>query len=595
MPLKAPHNINELTKADQEFIAGLFAHKGIPMGYMNLQWLYIFFQEFMDEIHWEPPSPNPPYYNEWDLIDTSLERNEALTDFAKQLGFETVATGIIARHSPAGKAEAKAEEEAGRILEELDVTIPSTDDPNFLAKVEDIIRGLAGRVVELEKTSGKVKVRKAGKELLWTSKDVMKHNEEIISQLEEAKFQLEKTRREKEQLEKAEVERETIKYTVKFKVDMPPWYKKDQVVPATDVEWVRNLVSRGIVDLVKGHRPEQPIRETPPPTPAPTPPPKPMQPIKSAEAEKESKLADQRAETRFFALLAARGITVDAAKRRGYYAMFQDKYAGWKEEGKNTNEIFGDLIPSLISEIQGLEETRAVVRLHERTVRIGVPSEEEEKVGVLPRVPKTSLPSLPLSSAPWPRGPTSEEQIRLWNYFQYRLQEQGYNAMDFADEYKEYIEKSQFHTWFDLLAKFEEFVKSVMAGEEHPLPSLEQWRGFPIEVSLEGALRKFPAERLEDAIVHFTQMIIRNGRYYDKPITLEKLWKELEERGLIDPSVTLDLPTIKNALEKARIRNDVWLTNISQEEINDLLSTHLPTSEEMRQKAMRPEEEGKEE
>jgi hypothetical protein len=593
MPLKVPHNVNELTKADLEFIAGLFAHKRIPMGYVNLQWLYIFFLEFMDEIHWEPTSPNPPYYDEWDLIDTSLERNEAFIDFAKQVGFEAVAAEIVARHSPAGRAEAKAEEEAGRMLEELDVTIPSVDDPNFLAKVEDIIRGLALRVVELERTSGKVKVRKAGKEYLWTSKDVMKHNEEIVSQLAEAKFQLEKTRKEKEQLEKEKVERETVKFKVKFKVDMPPWYKKDQVVSATDVEWVRNLVSRGIVDLVEGYLPEPTHKVAPPPTPTPTPPPpKPMQPIKSAEAEK---LAAQRAETRFFALLAEKGVTVDAAKRRGYYAMFQDKYVGWKEEGKSTDEILGDLIPSLISEIQGLEETRAVIRQRERTVRVGVPREkEEEKATAVPRVPKASLSSLPLSSAPWPRGPTSEEQIMLWNAFQYRLQEKGYNASDFADEYREYIEKSQFESWFDLLAKFEEFVKSVMAGEEHPLPSLEQWRGFPLEVSLEGTFRKIPTERLEDAIVHFSQMIIRNGRYYGKPITLEKLWKELDERGLIDPSVTLDLPTIKNALEKARVRNDVWLTNISQEEINNLLSTHLPTREEMRQKAMRPEEEKEE-
>jgi hypothetical protein len=222
---------------------------------------------------------------------------------------------------------------------------------------------------------------------------------------------------------------------------------------------------------------------------------------------------------------------------------------------------------------------RAIERVEvpRRAVEPYRPPEEEEFVAI-GRVPPTEPPKEPLEppEMKFPRGPSRREELVLWDAFRYRLQEQGYNPFDYQDEFQEYIANTQFRDWKDLLERFEFFVKSIKEGKA--LPPLWQWKGMPIPVGLEGVLRKTPAERLQDVIVHFSSVVIRNARSIGKEATLEDLRKELEERALIPPDMIITPASplyteIRNALMAAYKRKDPWLANITLEELDKFLLT----------------------
>lgn len=232
----------------------------------------------------------------------------------------------------------------------------------------------------------------------------------------------------------------------------------------------------------------------------------------------------------------------------------------------------------LISEFIARKAIEPLAPREPRRIEVYRPPPEEEFAFVPSRVPRTVVPKEPLEpeEMKFPRGPSRREHEVLWDVFRYRLQEQGYNPFDYQDEFEEYIASTQFQDWKDLVEKFEFFVESIKKGKA--LPPLWQWRGAPIPVGLEGVLRKTPAERLQDVIVHFTSVVIRNARTWGKVPTLEDLRKELEERGLIPPDMIITpvsplYDEIKNALLNAYKRKDVWLTNITLEELNSFLET----------------------
>ena len=293
----------------------------------------------------------------------------------------------------------------------------------------------------------------------------------------------------------------------------------------------------------------------------------------SVDAEKLSKLADQRAETRFFALLAEKGITLDAARRRGYYAMFRDGYARWKEEGKDSSEIFGDFIPRLISDIQGLEEARAVIRQRARPL----PGE-----AVRARIGRSGFPVRPSNPLEWPRRPSSREKTELWNNFRYRLQEQGFNAFEYSREFGDYIENTTFRDWNHLREKFDYFTEAIMKGDETPLPPPVVWHKDEAIIELDALFGNGP-DRLDKMIVHYTTLVIRNERSRPdgKEPKLGMLMKELEESELLEQGTKIDRETVKNiidkAWDKARSKSEKdyapYFAGISRQELDRFLST----------------------
>jgi len=213
-----------------------------------------------------------------------------------------------------------------------------------------------------------------------------------------------------------------------------------------------------------------------------------------------------------------------------------------------------------------------------RRVEVYRPPREEEGVIPIARIPPAEAPPRPLEpeEMKWPRGPSSREREALWKAFQYRMQEMGYSAFDYDAEFAKYIMGTQFKDWNELLAKFKIFTDTIIEGKA--LPPMWQWRGMPIPVGLEGVLRKTPAERLQDVIVHFSSVVIRNGRSKGVEPTLADLQIELSERGLIPPDMIIT-PTsplydeIKIALTSAYKRKDIWLTGISLDELTRFLET----------------------
>jgi predicted transcriptional regulator YdeE len=201
---------------------------------------------------------------------------------------------------------------------------------------------------------------------------------------------------------------------------------------------------------------------------------------------------------------------------------------------------------------------------------------EEENHGVpLGRVPPAQFPSFPLCyNLPFPRGPCSEEQIRLWNAFLYQMQQQGFDGNIYDREFREYIEDTQFLSWEDLHAKFDEFIKTLKSGQQ--LPPLFVWRGAPIPTGLKGEMQELePLEQKESLIVHYSGVVIRNKRSNGEIPTLEDLKAELVDLNVIPQETELgELRDVaKVALTRALEKKDFRLSGISVTEINDFLST----------------------
>ena len=203
---------------------------------------------------------------------------------------------------------------------------------------------------------------------------------------------------------------------------------------------------------------------------------------------------------------------------------------------------------------------------------IGLPEARPVPTG---RVPPAQFPSFPLCyNMPFPRGPCSEEQMKLWDVFCYQMQEEGYDCGQYQREFDEYIAKTQFLSWDDLREKFKIFVDTIKKGLG--LPPLFTWQGTPIPTGLAGEIQeRLPLERLEDLVTHYSSVVIRNARSKGDIPTLSDLKEELAERGIIPESTTIAelRDAAKTALTRAAERKDVWLVGITAAEINDFLSS----------------------
>lgn len=333
-------------------------------------------------------------------------------------------------------------------------------------------------------------------------------------------------------------------------------YQQGSIMKTPDIQWALKKVDEGYAERVEVGVPVEPTRPPAPPVFLP----------KRRELTKEEiqRLQDLWSDT-FFRELGRVPANAMATFR---VEVEKVKYESYIEAQERLLGVARDIIGEFVA--------RKVVERVEVPRRVEVPVPEEYMA--IARVPPTEPPKEPLEPKEmrFPRGPSSREQEVLWDAFRYRLQEQGYNPFEYEDLFQDYIAGTQFHSWEDLLKKFEFFVESIKKGPG--LPPLWQWKGVPIPVGLEGVLRKTPAERLQDVIVHFTSVVIRNARGRGKEATLEDLKRELDERGLIPPDMIITpgsplYDEIKNALMAAYKREDVWLTKISLEELDKFLET----------------------
>lgn len=205
--------------------------------------------------------------------------------------------------------------------------------------------------------------------------------------------------------------------------------------------------------------------------------------------------------------------------------------------------------------------------------RVEVPP--ERRPAPMGRVPPAQFPSYALCyNMPFPRGPCSEEKIKLWDVFCYQMQESDYDCMAYQREFDEYIGGTQFLSWEDLRVKFKIFVETIMKGLS--LPPLFTWQGAPIPTGLKGEIQeRLPLEKLEDLITHFSSVVIRNARSKDDVPTLQDLKTELVEHNVIPESTSIvELrDAAKVALTHALERKDLWVSGITTTEINDFLAS----------------------
>jgi hypothetical protein len=191
------------------------------------------------------------------------------------------------------------------------------------------------------------------------------------------------------------------------------------------------------------------------------------------------------------------------------------------------------------------------------------------------RVPPSQFPSFPLCyDLPFPRGPCSSEQLKLWDVFLYQMQQAGYFGGDYQRQFDDYISGTQFLSWEDLKAKFDLFVKTIMSGLD--LPPLFTWRGVPIPTGLKGIIQeREPLEKIEDLVVHYSSVVIRNARARGDIATLEDLKDELVTHMVIPQETSMAELTdaAKTALTRAIERKDLWVSGISTAEINDFLAS----------------------
>ena len=181
---------------------------------------------------------------------------------------------------------------------------------------------------------------------------------------------------------------------------------------------------------------------------------------------------------------------------------------------------------------------------------------------IAPEAPK-GLES-PLSTLPFPRKPSSEEQTALWDVFQEILTEQGMSTWELPKLFKERIWDVHFKDWNDLINHFNLLIESTT--ERKPLPPMWQWIGVspPMPGWRKGA------ERTEDAIVHFSTVAILNARRRQEEARIEDILEKLEELEM-----SVSRKEIVEAIKKAWERKDEWFINISKEELETFLGSRI--------------------
>jgi len=311
-----------------------------------------------------------------------------------------------------------------------------------------------------------------------------------------------------------------------------------------------------LINVILGIRPPPPVALPPPTKP-------PITPFTGL-----TKAEEDRIETRFWSMLAEKGITPAMAKGRNYYAMFKDRVETWKSELRDTErteavkQVLEKLLPALIEDIQGLEAARAVVverpppppeRPPERIVRVGIPEEEKPPVELPPEfvIYPVEKPKKPLSPAAFPRSPTSEERAVLWDWFRYEMSRLGIDPYRYRKVMEERM-NIPYRTWEGMMKTFQEMVKDIEEGR--PLALIPLLR-IPMPWEEAKGLEKWR----RDAIVHFTATKL----YKD----MEELIDALAEWGVY-PRVTEE--EVKEAIKDAYAKKDIWFTAVPKEYLEEL-------------------------
>ncbi|GAG56874.1 unnamed protein product [marine sediment metagenome] len=189
------------------------------------------------------------------------------------------------------------------------------------------------------------------------------------------------------------------------------------------------------------------------------------------------------------------------------------------------------------------------------------------------RVPPAYVPEKPLSPQPWARRPSSGEQLRLEEAFEYQFQEKGIDYRRYRKLLKERIFDVIFKDWESLVKKFDFLVDAILKGDARNLPPIWIWKGVPPPALMgteTSAWRTNREEQKADAICHFVSVLIRNARNKIGVVpTIDDLRKHLEEAG-ISGVLYAD---INEAINQAYERRDPWFAGISLRELNEFLET----------------------
>jgi hypothetical protein len=163
------------------------------------------------------------------------------------------------------------------------------------------------------------------------------------------------------------------------------------------------------------------------------------------------------------------------------------------------------------------------------------------------------LPLEPLSKMrfPFPRAPSSEEQIRLWNYFSTVLEEQGIDAVEHEQDFNDYIRYFTFTSWNDLTGILKNLIKDISRGKAPTVPFSN--------ISNRMGWKKLPY----DPIVHFAS----------SPVfaTMDELLEGLAQWGIIN----LTPQTVKENILAGWKNNDIHFLGTSKERLEKIIGEKL--------------------
>jgi hypothetical protein len=168
-------------------------------------------------------------------------------------------------------------------------------------------------------------------------------------------------------------------------------------------------------------------------------------------------------------------------------------------------------------------------------------------------VEPVEVPKEPISTAPFPRSPTSEERERLWRAFMYEMSRIGQDAYRWREAFRMHVLDRPYKLWVDLVNNFKGFIEAIRTGKEFRLLPLVT---LPMPWSEEEEKRRY------DAILHFIAT---------------KLYPSMDEllQALYSYGVQATEDDVKKAVKKGYAEKNVWLTSVPKEFLEALIGEKL--------------------
>ena len=388
---------------------------------------------------------------DWGPIFASILDYDTTDDFIKDLEFR----GLIP------PAPLKVSEDVRELLRELGLPeLPEPTDPLFETKLDDILRELATRLKEAQFWKGKVQLKVKGKTVIWGAKKIYEEFSKLQDQIRELKRKLEEAKR--------PIAPPFRYVTVKVKEHIPSFTGVDgKVYGPFEAGQLATIPEPDAAKLVEEGKAALWME------------------IAVGEVEKGQRgLGDaekKMLETKFFAELARRGITVASAKKRGYYDMFLDEFEKWKSDLADTPtdkalKVATTQLMHLIDEIEAIHfgkrpfevpEVKPKVMPFREEVPVGVPPERppERPAEVRPIPPeRAEPPPAPLEPMSFPRRLASSEIKAFWKAFRYKLWELGLDAYDYLEYWRRF--RDAWHKdWHHVLNAFHSMIEDIKEGK----------------------------------------------------------------------------------------------------------------------------------